>query len=86
MIMREIVTLAAQGLAIGIPCALLGMNLVARLEDPHLMQRILFDVGPNDPLALAAAVLLMLAVSALAGYIPARRASRIDPMVALRDE
>jgi predicted permease len=86
MVMREILVLAVLGLAIGIPVALLGANLVAKLEDPHLMSRILFGVGPNDPLALAAAVLLMLAVSALAGYLPARRASRIDPMVALRDE
>ena len=86
MVMREILALAAVGLALGIPVALLGANLVAKLEDPHLLSRILFGVGPDDPLALAAAVLLMLAVAALAGYLPARRASRIDPMVALRDE
>jgi predicted permease len=86
LVMREILILALLGLAIGVPVALLGVNLVAKLEDPHLMSRILFGVGPNDPYALAAAVLLMLTVSALAGYFPARRASRIDPMVALRDE
>jgi len=86
MVMREILALAAVGLALGIPVALLGANLVAKLEDPHLLSRILFGVGPDDPLALAAAILLMLAVAALAGYLPARRASRIDPMVALRDE
>jgi predicted permease len=86
MVMREIFTLAVLGLGLGIPVALLGANLVAKLEDPHLMSRILFGVGPNDPLALAAAALLMLGVAALAGYLPARRASRIDPMVALRDE
>jgi predicted permease len=86
MVMREILTLAGLGLALGIPIALLGANLVVKLENPHLLGRILFGVGPDDPLALAAAVLLMLAVAALAGYLPARRASRIDPMVALRDE
>jgi predicted permease len=86
MVMREILLLAALGLVIGVPVALLGLNLVAKLEDPHLMSRILFGVGPNDPLALTAAALLMLAVAAFAGYLPARRASRIDPMVALRDE
>jgi predicted permease len=86
MVLHEILSLAALGLVIGIPVALLGMNLVAKLEDPHLISRILFGVGPNDPLALTAAGLLMLAVSALAGYLPARRASRIDPMIALRDE
>jgi predicted permease len=86
MVMREILFLAALGLIVGIPVALLGMNLVAKLEDPHLIARILYGVGPNDPFALTAAVLLMLAVAALAGYLPARRASRIDPMIALRDE
>jgi predicted permease len=86
MVMREILTLAALGLIIGVPVAALGLNLVAKLEDPHLMSRILFGVGPDDPVALTAAGLLMLAVSALAGYLPARRASRIDPMDALRDE
>jgi predicted permease len=86
MVLREILALAALGLLIGIPVALLGLNLVAKLQDPHLISRILFGVGPDDPLALTAALLLMLAVSALAGYLPARRASRIDPIVALRDE
>jgi ABC-type antimicrobial peptide transport system permease subunit len=86
MVMRGILTLAALGLIIGVPVAALGLNLVAKLEDPHLMSRILFGVGPDDPVALTAAGLLMLAVSALAGYLPARRASRIDPMAALRDE
>ena len=86
MVMREILTLAVLGLSLGVPIALLGLNLVAKLEDPHLMSRILFGVGPRDPVALTAAALLLIAVSALAGYLPARRASRIDPMVALRDE
>lgn len=86
MIMREILLLAGSGLLIGVPVALLGANLVAKLEDPHLMSRILFGVGPGDPVSLGAAMLLMLFVAAIAGYLPARRASRIDPMAALRDE
>jgi len=41
---------------------------------------------PHDPLTIGLAVLLLLAVAAVAGYLPARRASRIDPMVALRHD
>ena len=46
----------------------------------------LFGLHANDPLSLLAAVFVMLLIAALAGYLPARRASRVDPMVALRYE
>jgi ABC-type antimicrobial peptide transport system permease subunit len=46
----------------------------------------LYGVGPTDPWSFAAAVLLMSAVGAAAAYFPARRASRVDPMTALRNE
>jgi ABC-type antimicrobial peptide transport system permease subunit len=46
---------------------------------------LLFDTNPTDPLAFAATVLLIGGVALLAGYLPARRASRINPMVALRN-
>jgi ABC-type antimicrobial peptide transport system permease subunit len=46
----------------------------------------LFGVAPGDPVALAAAIVLLLAVTAAAGYLPARRASRIDPVIAVRYE
>jgi len=51
-----------------------------------LVASFLFGMKPNDPLAITAAVVILLAAAALAGYAPARRASRIDPMVALRHE
>jgi ABC-type lipoprotein release transport system permease subunit len=49
-----------------------------------LMRRLLFDVGPADPLSLAAVVLVLAAVSVVATWTPARRAMRIDPATAFR--
>jgi predicted permease len=77
MVLRRVLLLAAVGLAISVPLALIAFRLVKSL---------LFETRPNDPgtLALAAAVLLSAAI--LAGYAPAMRASRIDPLAALRHE
>jgi macrolide transport system ATP-binding/permease protein len=77
MILRQVFVLAAVGLAIGVPVAFGASKLVASF---------LFGMKPNDPLALSVAVVILLAAVILAGYAPARRASRIDPMVALRHE
>jgi len=77
MVLREVCVLAAIGLAIGLPTA---------LATSRLIESFLFATNPNDPrtLALAAAMLLIAALAA--GYGPARRAARVDPMVALRHE
>jgi macrolide transport system ATP-binding/permease protein len=77
MVLRRVLLLAAVGLAISVPGALAGTRLV---------KSFLFETQPNDPgtLALAGGVLLSAAI--LAGYAPARRASRIDPLAALRHE
>jgi ABC-type antimicrobial peptide transport system permease subunit len=75
--MREVFLLVAIGVAIGAPAALLSGKLIASL---------LFGLGGHDPASLLVAVAVMLLIAALAGYLPARRASRIDPMVALRYE
>ena len=77
MVMREVVLLGLAGLLIGIPVA---------LGTSRFIETFLFGMQPNDPLALAGAVVILLAAAALAGFAPARRASRIDPMVALRHE
>ena len=77
MVLREVLTLGAIGLAVSLPAALAVSKLV---------ESFLYGMKRNDPLALAAAVATMVAATLLAGYLPARDASRIDPMVALRHE
>jgi len=77
MVLREILMLALSGIAIGVAVALATDRLVSNM---------LFGIRPDDPLALVAAVILLLAVATMAGYLPARRASRVDPLVALRYE
>jgi predicted permease len=77
LVMREVLFLVAIGVVIGIPSALAGNRLISNM---------LFGVRGRDPMSMLAAVAAMLAVAMIAGYLPARRASRIDPMVALRYE
>ncbi|HEV2664451.1 MAG TPA: hypothetical protein VG324_06050, partial [Blastocatellia bacterium] len=62
------------------------IGLSAALATTRLIRSLLYDLAPNDPLTITLASLLLLTVAALAGYLPARRASRVDPMVALRHE
>ena len=77
MVLRETLYLSFAGLAIGVPCALVASRLVGHM---------LFGVSANDPATLAAVALILAAVAALAGYVPPRRAMRVDPMDALRHE
>jgi ABC-type antimicrobial peptide transport system permease subunit len=77
MVLREGLALAAGGLAIGMAAALGTSKFVASF---------LYGMKANDPLALMLAVTTLLAAALLAGYVPARTASRIDPMTALRHE
>jgi predicted permease len=77
MIMRESIVLVGAGVLIGIGAALASGRLVATL---------LFGLQPTDAGTIALAVAVLLTVSTLAGYLPARRAAGVDPMVALRAE
>ena len=61
-------------------------GLVAALPSSRLIAAQLYGLKPTDPATIALAVLVLFAVSVLAGYLPARRAARVDPMVALRTE
>jgi ABC-type antimicrobial peptide transport system permease subunit len=77
MVMREVLLLLLVGLAVGIPAALaIGRYVAGQL----------YGVQPHDPAIAGLTVLLLAAVSIAAGLIPARRASRIDPILALRAE
>jgi len=77
MVLRETLVLTFAGLALGVPCA---------LAASHLLGHMLLNVSANDPATLTAVAFVLASVAALAGYIPARRAMRVDPMVALRYE
>jgi ABC-type antimicrobial peptide transport system permease subunit len=75
MVLQESLLLLAIGLAIGIPAAIAAGRLV---------QSQLFEISGSDPIALGCAVLIIAAVTLLAAWLSARRATKVDPMVALR--
>ena len=77
MILRESLVLGAIGAAIGVPLALMATRFIASY---------LFGLTPADPTALLLATLIMVSVATVAGYLPARVASSLDPVVALRTE
>jgi predicted permease len=77
IVLRETLALAVIGLAIGVPCALAACRLIASM---------LFGLTSSDIPTIVAVSILLLVVALFAGYLPARRASSIDPIVALRTE
>ncbi len=76
-ILREAMTLTAIGVAIGLPVALALVRVI---------RVVFYGIEPHDPLTMVGAAVVMIAVAALAAFIPARRAAKIDPMEALRYE
>ncbi len=77
LVMRDVAIIVAGGVATGLAFALASVKL---------LQGMLFGLEPRDPVTMAAAVCLLSVVALLAGYLPARRATRMDPMIALRSE
>jgi putative ABC transport system permease protein len=77
LILRQALVLTAMGIALGLVCAFYATRL---------LEGMLFGVSLRDPLTFAAVIALMCAAALLASYIPARRASKVDPMVSLRYE
>lgn len=77
MVMQESLTLVLVGTVLGVPLALMATRLVANR---------LFGVSAADPVTISGVVLLMSVVAALAGFLPARRAARVDPLIALRHD
>ena len=73
-----------QGLALA--CIGLALGLAASIADTRLLKSMLFEVQPNDPLVYVAVAVLLGVVALVAGYIPAIRAAKVDPLVALRQE
>ena len=77
LVLRDTLWLVVVGGIIGVPVALVGARLFASQ---------LYGIGPNDPLVVLLGIATMSAAALAAGYLPARRAARIDPVTALRAE
>ena len=81
MVVGETFAIVATGLAVGVPTA-----LIAALAARTLLAGVLFDLSPADPFILISSVVSVLLLASLAAYVPARRASRIDPVAAVKYE
>ena len=75
MVLRETLTLLAIGLAVGVPITLASTSIIKSQ---------LYELSPLDPIAIGSAIVIIAAMTVLAAWLPARRASKVDPMVALR--
>ena len=77
MVLRHTLWLVGTGVAIG---------LLTALGVTRVLEKFLFEVKPGDPATFVGVALLLLASALIAGWIPARRAAHVNPMIALRDE
>jgi len=77
MVMRETILLVVVGIAIGLPVALAAARLISAQ---------LFGLSPADPFSLIVSALVLIGVASMAGFLPARRAAKVNPLTALRYE
>jgi len=77
LVLREALVLVVIGLVVGVLASLALTKTAASL---------LYELKPNDPLTITMATIVLMMVALIAGFLPARRAARVDPMIALRDE
>ena len=77
LVLRQVVVIMIVGLIVGVPAAVVASRLIASF---------LFGVQPGDPASVVTAGLILSSVAVLAGFLPARRAARLDPLTALRHE
>jgi len=77
MVIRQGMTLTVIGLACG---------LISSLYLTRFLRNMLFGIGPTDPLTLGTAAVVLIGVTFAATYIPARRATKVDPIVALKQD
>ena len=86
-VMRETLMLVAMGTVFGVAASLAATKFISStMFGLDQNQNLLFGVGPRDPVSIILAAVFLLAVAAIAGYLPARRAAKVDPLIALRYE
>jgi ABC-type antimicrobial peptide transport system permease subunit len=81
MAVGEAFAIVVSGLAIGVPAA-----VAAALTARGKLAGVLFDLSPTDPVILSSSTIGILLIASLAAFLPARRASRIDPVAAIKHE